>query len=230
MSFQPQILFEDNHLLVINKRSGELAQRDDQGADSVLEFYKAYLKEKFNKPGNVYLGLPHRLDRPTSGILVLARTSKAMTRLSQQFQSRNWNLKKRYLAVVAERPEPESGRLEHYLRKNARKNKSFVVKKGAEGAKLASFSYQLKASSERYHLIQVDLETGRHHQIRAQLASIGCPIRGDLKYGYPRSNPDGSLHLHAFELELEHPVKKEVLTFRAPLPNEKVWSLFEQYL
>jgi 23S rRNA pseudouridine1911/1915/1917 synthase len=230
MSFQPQILFEDNHLLVINKRSGELAQRDDQGADSVLEFYKAYLKEKFNKPGNVYLGLPHRLDRPTSGILVLARTSKAMTRLSQQFQSRNWNLKKRYLAVVAERPEPESGRLEHYLRKNARKNKSFVVKKGAEGAKLASLSYQLKASSERYHLIQVDLETGRHHQIRAQLASIGCPIRGDLKYGYPRSNPDGSLHLHAFELELEHPVKKEVLTFRAPLPNEKVWSLFEQYL
>jgi len=226
--YRPQIIFEDNHLLVINKRAGELAQRDDEGEASILEFYKEYLKKKYNKTGNVYLGLPHRLDRPTSGLLVLAKTSKAMTRLSQLFQLRE--LKKTYLAVVANRPEPESGTLKHYLRKNPKQNKSYPLNQGAKGAKEARLSYQLLASSDRYHLVSVDLHTGRHHQIRCQLSLIACPIKGDLKYGSPRSNPDGSLHLHAYEISLEHPVKKEEMTFRAPLPNETIWNVFREYL
>lgn len=221
------VVYEDNHLIIINKKAGQIAQGDKTGDTPLNDILKAYLKEKYNKPGNVYLGLVHRLDRPTSGGLIFGKTDKATSRLSKMFQKHD--LTKKYWAVVDSMPPQTEGRLEHYLKKNQEKNKSFIVKENTEGAKKASLTYKLISSSDRYHLLEIDLETGRHHQIRAQLGAIGCKIKGDVKYGFRRGNPDQSIHLLARYIEFVHPVKKEVMkfTFAAPA-GDAVWAFFEK--
>jgi len=188
----------------------------------LLEDVKLFIKEKYNKPGNVYVGLVHRIDRPVSGVLLFARTSKAAERLSQMIRDRAF--KKTYWAVVKQMPKEPEGRLENYLLKNAQMNKSFVAKNEKGGAKKAVLHYRLIYSLERYHLLEVILETGRHHQIRAQLSAIGCPIKGDLKYGFDRSNPDGSIHLHARSISFEHPVTHAAITIIAPPPQDVIWN------
>ncbi len=220
-----QILYEDNHLIVINKPAGILVQGDKTGDEPLTEYIKKYLKKKYNKPGNVFLGLPHRLDRPTSGVLVLAKTSKALTRLNKIFQ--NNEAKKIYWAIVDKKPPKNTDILEHYLKKNQQKNKSFAYEKPIKGSKKAILEYKLKAKSDHYYLLEITLHTGRHHQIRAQLAKIGIHIKGDLKYGARRSNPDGSIALHARSISFIHPVKKEPMTFIAPVPEDKLWKFFE---
>jgi len=220
------VVYEDNHLIIINKKSGQIAQGDKTGDAALNDILKAYLKEKYNKPGNVYLGLIHRLDRPTSGGLIFGKTDKATSRLSKMFQKHD--LTKKYWAVVDNLPPQTEGRLEHYLKKNQEKNKSFVVKENTQGAKKASLSYKLISSSDRYHLLEIDLETGRHHQIRAQLGAIGCKIKGDVKYGFRRANPDQSIHLLARYIEFVHPVKKEVMKFTFAVPDgDSVWEFFK---
>ncbi|OYT17301.1 MAG: RNA pseudouridine synthase [Bacteroidetes bacterium 4572_77] len=206
-----EVVYEDNHLIIINKKAGQIAQADKTGDIALNELLKSYLKEKYNKPGMVYLGLVHRLDRPTSGGLVFGKTDKATSRLSKMFQQKEIN--KTYWAVVDKMPPKTQDRLEHYLRKNAKQNKSYVVKAKTKGAKMAALSYELIASSQKYHLLEVALETGRHHQIRTQLGAIGCKIKGDVKYGFKRANPDLSIHLHARYLSFVHPVKKEKMQF-----------------
>lgn len=211
-----RILFEDNHLLIINKRVGELVQGDQTGDVPLLEMAKAYIKEKYNKPGNVYLGVVHRIDRPVSGIVLFARTSKAASRLSDDIRRKAW--KKTYLAVTQPwKAEPE-GTLRHYLRKDAAKNKSFVVKEGDKRGKESILHYRLLGHLDRYSVLEVELETGRHHQIRCQLAATSSPIMGDLKYGAKRSRPDGGITLHARQLTLNHPVGKQALQIDCPLP------------
>ncbi len=224
MDFASQILFEDNHLMIINKRSGQLAQGDKSGDLPVGDLAKAFIKERDHKPGNVYLGVPHRLDRPVTGVLVLAKTSKAMTRLSEMFREKR--LDKTYFAIVDNAPPKPSGKLIGYMQKNERMNKSFVVDHEKAGHKRAELDYRLLSSSDRYHLLEVKLHTGRHHQIRAQLANMGCRIKGDLKYGFPRSNTNGSIDLHARQITFIHPVKKNEETIVAPLPQEKLWQHF----
>lgn len=220
-----RVVYEDNHLIVVNKLPGELVQGDATGDEPLVEKTRHYIGWKYQKPGNVFCGLVHRLDRPTSGIVVMARTSKALTRMNRLFQQRD--VQKWYYAVCAQKPEPLEGSLEHYLRKNPQQNKSYPVAAHAPGAKKAHLTYRYLASSERYHLLEVALHTGRHHQIRAQLAAQGLPIQGDLKYGYPRSNPDGSISLHAGKLSFVHPVKQETLTLRVgSLSSMKVWRIF----
>ena len=220
------VVYEDNHLIIINKKSGQIAQGDKTGDAALNDILKAYLKEKYNKPGNVYLGLIHRLDRPTSGGLIFGKTDKATSRLSKMFQKHD--LTKKYWAVVDNLPPQTEGRLEHYLKKNQEKNKSFVVKENTQGAKKASLSYKLISSSDRYHLLEIDLETGRHHQIRAQLGAIGCKIKGDVKYGFKRANKDLSIHLHARYIEFVHPVKKEVMKFTFAVPKgDSIWEFFK---
>jgi 23S rRNA pseudouridine1911/1915/1917 synthase len=187
---------------------------------------KEYLKVKYNKPGNVFCGVIHRLDRPTSGAVVFARTSKGLERMNAQFREKETN--KVYWAIVEQKPEKPVGSLVHFLKKNETKNKSFVTDSEKGGAKEAKLTYKLIASSERYHLLEISLETGRHHQIRAQLAAIGCFIKGDIKYGAKRSNEDGSICLHARRLTINHPVTKEVLTFTADTPNTAIWKIFEK--
>lgn len=219
-----QVIYEDNHLIAVNKACGEIVQGDKTGDEPLIEKVKAYIKKKYNKPGDVYLGSPHRLDRPTSGIVLFARTSKALTRLNEMFQDKT-AIKKTYWAVVDILPEEEEGTLEHYLWKDEGKNKSFASKKQKKGSKLCSLSYKHKASLNRYHLLEIDLQTGRHHQIRAQLLTIGCHIKGDLKYGAARSNEDGGIHLHARKLEFIHPVKKEPITIVArPPKGDPIWD------
>jgi len=219
-----QVIYEDNHLIAVNKACGEIVQGDKTGDEPLIDKVKAYIKKKYNKPGDVYLGSPHRLDRPTSGIVLFARTSKALTRLNEMFQDKE-AIKKTYWAVVDVLPEEMEGTLEHYLWKDEVKNKSFASVKKKKGAKLCSLSYVHKASLNRYHLLEVNLETGRHHQIRAQLLTIGCHIKGDLKYGADRSNPDGGIHLHARKLEFMHPVKKEPITIVAnPPKGDPIWD------
>ncbi|NOR86556.1 MAG: RNA pseudouridine synthase [Bacteroidales bacterium] len=221
------VVYEDNHLIIINKKAGQIAQGDKTGDAPLNDILKAYLKEKYDKPGNVYLGLIHRLDRPTSGGLIFGKTDKATSRLSKMFQKHD--LTKKYWAVVDSLPPQTEGRLEHYLKKNQEKNKSFVVKENTEGAKKASLSYKLISSSDRYHLLEIDLETGRHHQIRAQLGAIGCKIKGDVKYGFRRGNSDQSIHLHARYIAFIHPVKKEVMKFTFAVPeSDSVWEFFEK--
>lgn len=220
------ILFEDNHLIVINKKPSEIVQGDKTGDKTMPDTIKEYLKVKYNKPGNVFCGVIHRLDRPTSGAVVFARTSKGLERMNAQFREKETN--KVYWAIVEQKPEKTEGDLVHFLKKNETKNKSFVTDSEKGGAKEAKLTYQLIASSERYHLLEITLETGRHHQIRAQLAAIGCYIKGDVKYGAKRSNEDGSICLHARRLTINHPVTKEVLTFTADTPNSAIWKIFEK--
>lgn len=221
-----QVLFEDNHLLIINKKVGQLVQGDKTGDESLLDSIKKWIKEKDQKPGNVFLGLVHRIDRPTSGLVIYAKTSKALSRLTQMVKNRE--IRKTYWAVVAKEMLPASQRLVHFLKKNEKNNKAIVFPKATEGAKEAILSYQTVKTLDRYLLLEVDLETGRHHQIRAQLSKIGIPIKGDLKYGAPRSNPDGGISLHARKLEFVHPVTKETIEITAPVPkNDKVWEACE---
>lgn len=220
------ILFEDNHLIVINKKPSEIVQGDKTGDKTMPDTIKEYLKVKYNKPGNVFCGVIHRLDRPTSGAVVFARTSKGLERMNAQFREKETN--KVYWAIVEQKPEKPEGTLVHFLKKNETKNKSFVTDSEKGGAKEAILTYQLIASSERYHLLEITLETGRHHQIRAQLAAIGCFIKGDIKYGAKRSNEDGSICLHARRLTINHPVTKEVLTFTADTPNSAIWKIFKK--
>ncbi len=220
-----EVLYEDNHLIAINKKTSDIVQGDKTGDIPLSEKVGEYLKEKYNKPGNVFVGVTHRLDRPTSGVLIFARTSKALARMNEMFKSKT-NLKKVYWAIIQNKPIQEKGRLINYLRKDATKNKSFVCDANKNGAKEAILNYELIAQSDKYFLLEIDLITGRHHQIRAQLANIGCPIKGDLKYGFSRSNPDAGISLHARRIEFLHPVKKEVMIVEAPVPNDALWNYF----
>ncbi|WP_089819913.1 RluA family pseudouridine synthase [Kaistella treverensis] len=224
---QDQIVFEDNHLLVINKKTGQLVQGDKTGDLSLLDLLKNFLKKRDQKPGNVFLGLVHRIDRPTSGLVIYAKTSKALSRLTQMVKNRE--IKKTYWAVVPKVEIPKAQRLVHYLQKNEKNNKATVFPKVTQGAKEAILNYEIIKVLDNFQLLEIDLETGRHHQIRAQLAKIGAPIKGDLKYGSPRSNPDGGIHLHARKLEFHHPVTKENITITAPVPdNDAVWKASEE--
>lgn len=217
------VLYEDNHIIAVNKTSSEIVQGDKTGDEPLSETLKKYLKEKYNKPGEVFLGVTHRLDRPVSGVVVFAKTSKALTRLNEMF--RNQEVKKTYWAIVKNRPEETEGRLEHYLVRNEKQNKSVAHSKMAPNAKKASLSYKLISQSDNYFLLEVQLETGRHHQIRCQLAKMGCPIKGDLKYGFPRSNPNGGISLHARYVEFVHPVSKQLIQITAPCPaDDKLWE------
>ena len=220
-----QVIYEDNHLIVVNKRPGDIVQGDKTGDTPLSEVVKQYIAKKYIKPGAVFLGVVHRLDRPTSGLVVFARTSKALGRLNKMFAERK--TKKTYWAMVKKPVSPDRGTLEHYLLRNPKQNKSYAHLKPVPEAKHALLNYKTIAQSDRYTLLEIDLETGRHHQIRAQLAAIDCPIKGDLKYGAKRSNPDGSIHLHARHLELVHPVKKEIIRFTAPLPDDPLWQSVE---
>ncbi len=224
-----RILFEDNHLVIINKQASEIVQGDKTGDTPLSEYIKAYIAHKYNKPGRVFLGVAHRIDRPVSGAIVFARTSKALARINNMLRENQ--IQKKYWAVVANKPESDADHLVHFLRKNEKQNKSYPQKEGTPGAKRAELKYKLIATSDRYYLLEVELLTGRHHQIRAQLAAIGCPIKGDLKYGFDRSNNDGSIHLHARTVEFAHPVSKENLHIVAPLPqNDTLWSSFSALL
>lgn len=226
LNIESQILYEDNHLLIINKKVGQLVQGDKTGDESLLESIKNFIKVRDNKPGNVFLGLVHRIDRPTSGLVIYAKTSKALTRLTQMVKNRE--IKKTYWAVVAKEMIAPSQRLVHYLKKNEKNNKAIVYPRPTDGAKEAILTYQTIKALDNYLLLEIDLETGRHHQIRAQLSKIGASIKGDLKYGSPRSNPDGGIHLHARRLEFIHPVTKENIELVAPVPqNDAVWRACE---
>ncbi|MCO5264564.1 MAG: RNA pseudouridine synthase [Lentimicrobium sp.] len=224
MENMPEILFEDNHILIVNKRPGDIVQGDKTGDIPLTETLKAYIKNKYNKPGEVFLGLVHRLDRPVSGAVIFARTSKALTRLTQMVKERE--ISKTYWAIVDKRPEREEGILIHFLKKNEQQNKSYKVKEGTSGAKRAELHYKLIGSGKTYFLLEVNLITGRHHQIRAQLSAIGCHIKGDLKYGAARSNEDGSISLHARRLEFIHPVTKQSTIITAPVPDKPEWLYF----
>lgn len=220
-----EILYEDNHLIAINKTELDLIQGDETGDEPLSDKVKAYIKKKLNKPGNVYLGVIHRLDRPVTGVVIFARTSKALSRMNKLFQEQK--VKKIYWAVVKELPEKDEETLRHFLLKDSRKNKSYAFPKMRKGAKEAVLHYKLASSSSNFHLLEVDLQTGRHHQIRCQLSKIGCPIRGDLKYGFPRSNPNGGITLHAHSISFIHPVTQEEITIKAPAPrNEPLWKEF----
>ncbi len=223
-----RILYEDNHLVVVNKLASEIIQGDKTGDVPLSEEVKLFLKEKYAKPGNVFLGVIHRLDRPVSGVVVFAKTGKALSRMNELVKKRE--MKKTYWAVVKNMPAQREATLNHYLVRNEKKNKSFVSKKNTEGAKEAVLSYRYLASSDQYHLLEIDLHTGRHHQIRAQLAAIGSPIKGDLKYGFPRSNPDASISLHARSVSFVHPVRKEPVKIEAPVPDDPLWKFFEKKL
>ncbi len=216
------ILYEDNHLIAVNKRPGDIVQGDKTGDIPLSEVVKAYIKKKYDKPGNVYLGVAHRLDRPTSGIVVFAKTSKALTRINRLFAEKA--TKKTYWAIVRNIPENRNDTLIHWLKRNPKQNKSYAHTKEVSDSKRAVLEYRIAKKLDRYALLEVDLQTGRHHQIRAQLAAIGCPIKGDLKYGFDRSNPDGSIHLHAYRLSFIHPVKKEMLEIVADPPQDTVWN------
>ncbi|MDD7589490.1 RluA family pseudouridine synthase [Bullifex porci] len=219
-----RILFEDNHLIIINKLPGELVQGDETGDITLADKIKEYLKVTYNKPGNVYLGIPHRLDRPTSGIVVYTKTEKALIRLNEAFKGSS--VKKTYWAVVDNMPKKSESTLIHYIVRNSANNKSVAYPKEIKGSKLAKLDYKVIGKSDKYFLLEIALHTGRHHQIRAQLAAIGLHIKGDLKYGFPRSNPDGGIHLHARKIVFTHPVKKEELTIIAPPPHDTVWDYF----
>lgn len=219
------VVYEDNHIIVVNKTSSEIVQGDKTGDTPLSEMVKQYLKEKYNKPGNVFIGVTHRLDRPVSGLVVFAKTSKALPRLNEMF--RNGEVKKTYWAIVKECPKETEGELVHYLVRNEKQNKSYAYDKEVKNSKKAVLHYKLIGHSQNYYLLEVDLQTGRHHQIRCQLAKMGCPIKGDLKYGFPRSNPDGSICLHARTVQFVHPVSKEMIQLTAPVPEGNLWNGFE---
>ncbi len=216
------VLHEDNHIIMVNKRAGDIVQGDKTGDKPLSDIVKEYIKDKYNKPGEVFLGTVHRLDRPTSGIIIFARTSKALERLNKMFREKK--VKKTYWAVVKNHPKQESDTLSHHLKKNPKNNKSSAFKKEVKGSKHAILHYQVLKKLDNYTLLKIDLETGRHHQIRCQLSSIGSTIKGDLKYGAPRSNKDGSIHLHAREINFMHPVSKEEIKVLATLPKDPIWD------
>ncbi|MCF0160662.1 MAG: RNA pseudouridine synthase [Bacteroidaceae bacterium] len=220
-----QVIYEDNHILIVNKSSSEIVQGDKTGDTPLSETLKDYLKEKYNKPGNVFLGVVHRLDRPVSGLVVFAKTSKALSRLNDMF--RTGEVHKTYWAIVQNLPNEPEGELVHWMVRNEKQNKSYAYNTERKEAKKAVLDYRVIAHSQNYHLIEVSLKTGRHHQIRCQLAKIGCPIKGDLKYGAPRSNPDGSICLHSRQVSFIHPVSKETISVKAPLPESNLWKAFE---
>jgi len=219
------VLYEDNHIIVVNKQSGEIVQGDKTGDTPLSDIVKTYLKEKYNKPGNVFLGVVHRLDRPVSGVVLFAKTSKALPRLNKLFAEHE-KVKKTYWAIVGNKPPQESDTLTHWLTRNEKTNTAKAYDREVPNSKKAILDYRLIAASQRYFLLEIQLHTGRHHQIRCQLAKIGCPIKGDLKYGAPRSNPDGSICLHARHLELEHPVTHEILSITAPVSQDALWQAF----
>lgn len=223
-----RILYTDNHIIIVNKQAGEIVQGDKTGDRTLCDEVKAYIKKKYNKPGEVFLGVVHRLDRPVSGAVMFARTSKALSRLNEMFRVGD-KVHKTYHAIVCGRPEQPQATLTHWLTRNEQQNKAYATKREVPGSKKAVLDYRLIGESERYYLLEVNLHTGRHHQIRCQLAAIQCVIKGDLKYGAPRSNPDGSICLHARHLELEHPVSHDVVSVDAPYPDDMpLWSVFKQ--
>ena len=229
-----QVLYEDNHIIAVSKTCHEIVQGDKTGDTPLSETVKAYIKEKYQKPGEVFLGVTHRLDRPTTGVVLFARTSKALTRLNAMFQSHE-QIRKTYWAIVStdngqRLMDKGEVRLENYLWRNEKQNKSFVVKPGTKDAKRAVLTYKAIAHSDRYTLLEINLETGRHHQIRCQLAAIGCPIKGDLKYGAKRSNPDGGISLHARKIEFIHPVSKQAICITAPVPEDRLWKALEEQI
>lgn len=217
-----QVLYEDNHIIVVNKRAGDIVQGDKTGDKPLSDIVKEHIKDKYNKPGNVYLGVVHRLDRPTTGIVLFSKTSKALPRLNKLFAEKS--AKKTYWALVKNKPPETEDKLINWLKKNPKNNKSTAYNKEIEGSKKAILSYKTIKTLENFYLLEINLETGRHHQIRSQLSKIGSPIKGDLKYGFSRSNKDASISLHARSLQFIHPVKKELLTVTAPLPNDALWK------
>ncbi|WP_417352135.1 RluA family pseudouridine synthase [Flavobacterium alkalisoli] len=217
-----QVLYEDNHIIVVNKRVGDIVQGDKTGDKPLSDVVKEYIKQKYDKPGNVYLGVVHRLDRPTTGIVLFAKTSKALSRLNDLFKNRE--TQKTYWAIVKNRPEKESDTLVHYLKRNEKSNTSKAHIKEVANSKRASLDYTIIKTLDNYYALEINLHTGRHHQIRSQLSAIGSPIKGDLKYGFDRSNQDGGIHLHARKLELTHPVTKEHLSITAPVPEDRIWK------
>ncbi len=223
-----EVVYEDNHIIIVNKHPGEIVQGDKTGDEPLVETVKKYLKEKYDKPGNVFCGVVHRLDRPVWGLVVYAKTSKALSRLNEMF--RNGEVKKTYRAITRNTPPQPEARLRHYITTTERNNKSYAKETPSAGAKEAVLSYKLLASSDRYHLLEVNLETGRKHQIRVQLSAIGCPIKGDLKYGDRRSNPDSSISLQAHRIEFIHPVSHKHICVTAPTPEDNLWQTFEKIL
>lgn len=219
-----EVLYEDNHIIIVNKAPSEIVQGDKTGDKPLCDIVKEYLKEKYNKPGNVFCGVVHRLDRPVSGVVVFAKTSKALARLNDMFREKD--VQKTYWAIVASRPPQDKAVLENYLVRNEKMNKSFAYDREVPSSKRAVLDYELIAHSERYFLLEVHLHTGRHHQIRCQLAKMGCPIKGDLKYGAKRSNPDGSISLHARSVRFIHPVSKQEIYVEAPVPQDRLWQSF----
>ena len=216
------VLYEDNHIIAVNKTCNEIVQGDKTGDTPLSETVKAYIKAKYNKPGEVFLGVTHRLDRPTSGVVLFARTSKALTRLNEMFKSHE-QIRKTYWAIVQGAPTQPEARLENWLIRNEKQNKSYIAKPGAKDAKQAVLSYKTLVKGEHYSLLEINLETGRHHQIRCQLAAIGCPVKGDLKYGAKRSNPDGGICLQARQIAFVHPVSKQDICIVAPVPEDDIW-------
>lgn len=217
-----QVLFEDNHIIAINKRCGDIVQGDKTGDKPLSEIVKSFLKTKYSKPGNVYLGIPHRLDRPTSGVVMFAKTSKSLSRLNKIFK--DGKVQKYYWAVTKNKPEKQEDTLIHWLRKNEKTNKSTYFKKETVKAKKAVLHYRVLKKLERYFIIEIELVTGRHHQIRCQLSAMGCPVRGDLKYGYDRSNNDGGIDLHAKKIIFEHPINGKKIIIDAPVRDTKIWN------
>ncbi|MBX2842098.1 MAG: RluA family pseudouridine synthase [Flammeovirgaceae bacterium] len=223
-----EVLYEDNHLIAVNKAAGVLVQGDKTGDEPLSELVKKFLKDKYKKPGNVFCGVIHRLDRPVSGLVVLAKTSKGLERMNGIFQDKK--IKKTYVALVKEKPPQDEARLTHWLVKDHFKNTTKAYENGKKGGKLADLSYKILGKVHKYYMLEVNPMSGRPHQIRAQLAKIGCPIKGDIKYGYPEKNKDGSIHLHAFQLEFEHPVKKEPVRLSASLPKDQTWNDYKHLL
>ena len=219
------VIYEDNHIIIVNKTASEIVQGDKTGDTPLSETVKQYLKEKYQKPGNVFIGVTHRLDRPVSGLVVFAKTSKALSRLNEMFKK--GEVQKTYWAVVKNSPKELEGELVKYLVRNEKQNKSYAYEVEKPGSKKAILNYRVIGKSDNYYLLEVDLKTGRHHQIRCQLAKMGCPIKGDLKYGFPRSNPDGSICLHARYVRFIHPVSKELITVEAPVPAGNLWNNFK---
>lgn len=217
-----QVLYEDNHIIIVNKRVGDIVQGDQTGDKPLSEVVKEYIKEKYEKPGEVFLGVVHRLDRPTTGLVIFAKTSKALSRLNESFKNRE--TQKTYWAAVKNMPPKNEDTLTHYLVRNPKNNQSKAFDNEVKESKKASLTYKIIKKLDRFVILEIDLHTGRHHQIRAQLCKINCPIKGDLKYGFDRSNADGGIHLHARKLTFIHPVKKEELTFVAPTPNDPIWN------
>lgn len=220
------VVYEDNHIILVNKASSEIVQGDKTGDTPLSETVKEYIKKKYHKPGNVFLGVTHRLDRPVSGLVLFARTSKALSRLNEMFKAKD--IKKTYWAIVKNQPPAPAGELVHWLVRNEKQNKSYAYDREVKDSKKAILDYKVIGRSEHYYLLEINLQTGRHHQIRCQLAKMGCPIKGDLKYGAQRSNPDGSICLHARKIEFIHPVSKEMMSFEAPVPESVLWKSFQK--